>query len=117
MLDVSDDERLRRLERRDPGRWSPDAKQSSIGWARWHRGHAADPQHRTQVITTGSWDQMAWRRWIGWTSGDPRWTVTVIDTTGRTVDESAAELRRWVDTARDDLVGGQSRLRSGWTSH
>lgn len=60
---------------------------------------------------------MAWRRWIGWTSGDPRWTVTVIDTTGRTVDESAAELRRWVDTARDDLVGGQSRLRSGWTSH
>lgn len=116
LLDVADGERLRRLERRDPGRWRADARRAFIGWARWHRGHAADPGYRPAVITSGGWRQMAWQRWSGWIRGDPRWVVTVVDTTGRSVAESSAELQRWVAAVRADHNGGRLALRRGWAS-
>jgi hypothetical protein len=115
LLDVADDERLRRLDHRDPGRWPPDARQSFVGWARWHRGHAADPRHRPEVVTSGGWRQMAWHRWSDWMSGDPRWRVTVIDTTGRTVEETQAEVRRWVVAVRAEFALGRSSLIRGWS--
>lgn len=43
LLDVDDQVRWRRLEDRGPGRWDEEDKRSFIGWARWHRGHAAEP--------------------------------------------------------------------------
>jgi hypothetical protein len=110
LIDVADDERLLRLERRDPGKWGPDRTRSFIGWARWQRGHAADPRHVAEAITTGGWPRMEWQRWSGWTSGDPRWIVTVIDTTGRTVEQSTADLRGWVATAR----AGRLIVPRGW---
>jgi hypothetical protein len=114
LLDVADDERWRRLERRDPGRWHRDAKRSFIRWARWHRGHAADPQCRPQVLTTGGWEQMQWARWSAWTSDDPRWTVTVIDTTGQSVEHSTAALQQWVGDVRAHSGGGRLALAQGW---
>ncbi|MEV4619240.1 hypothetical protein AB0J74_11110 [Asanoa sp. NPDC049573] len=112
LLDVADDERLRRLERRDPGKWPPDRARSFVGWARWHRGHAADPRHLPEAITIGGWSAMRWHRWTGWSSGDPRWIVTVIDTTGKTVDRSTADLRDWIAAAR----AGRSSLPSDWAA-
>jgi hypothetical protein len=100
LLDVADAERLRRLETRDPGRWNQDARDRCVGWARWHRAHAADPRHVPEVLTTGGWSEMAWHRWSSWARDDPRWTVTVVDTTGRTVTETATEIADWVATAR-----------------
>jgi hypothetical protein len=114
LLDVADDERLRRLERRDPGKWHRDAERSFIGWARWHRGHAADPRHRPEVITTGGWQQMAWERWSDWMSGDPRWTVTILETTGQTVEQSSAQLQQWILAARADHALGRLSLLPGW---
>jgi hypothetical protein len=96
LLDVDDDVRRQRLTRRDPGRWDSRATEAFIGWARWQRGHAADPRHRREAITAGGWDRMRWDRWEPW---EP-WAVSVIDTTGRTVEESAADLRRWIDGHR-----------------
>jgi hypothetical protein len=43
LLDVADAERLRRLDHRDPGRWDDEARRRCVGWARWHRAHAATP--------------------------------------------------------------------------
>jgi hypothetical protein len=100
LLDVADEERLSRLRRRDPGRWSPQAEQAFVGWARWHRAHAADPGHLPEVLIDDGWPDMAWHRWSGWERGDPRWTVTVIDTTARTPDETAAALTAWVRSVR-----------------
>jgi hypothetical protein len=114
LLDVADDERWRRLERRDPGRWHRDAKRSFIGWARWHRGHAADPRYRPEVLTTGGWEQMQWARWSAWTSGDPRWTVTIIDTTGQSVEHSTAALRQWVGNVRAHSGSSRLALARGW---
>lgn len=100
LLDVADDERLRRLEQRDPGRYDADAKRRCLGWATWLRHHADDPRYVPEAITTDGWPEMAWHRWRHWTADDPRWTVPVVDTTGRTVAESAAEIRHWAEDAR-----------------
>jgi hypothetical protein len=100
LLDVDDDVRLERLRRRDPGVYSALAEQAFVGWARWHRGHAADPRHLPEVLTAGGWPGMAWERWADWVRGDPRWKVTVIDTTGRAPDETAASLRAWIAAER-----------------
>jgi hypothetical protein len=100
LLDVEDGERLRRLEQRDSGRWSEQAKQAFLGWARWHRGHAADPRHAPSVLTEGGWAAMRWDRWDGWEAGDPRWVVPVLDTSRGGIEQAATDLRRWVATAR-----------------
>ncbi|MFF5175086.1 hypothetical protein ACFY3U_20945 [Micromonospora sp. NPDC000089] len=115
LLDVADHERLRRLAHRDPGRWSPDAAQAFVGWAHWHRRHAVDPAHRHEVITSAGWPEMVWRRWLHWTSGDPRWRVRVIDTTGRPTSETGATLRQWVTDSRNEQTLGRPPLRSGWS--
>lgn len=99
VLDVADDERVRRLERRDPGKWSPAQLDAFVRWGAWHRGHAADPGHHPEVLTTGGWPEMAWDRWPAHAAD---WPVPVLDTTGRTVGETEAALRDWV-TGRGDL--------------
>ncbi len=109
VLDVGPDERWRRLEERDPGKWSDQAKRAFVEWARWHRGHAADPRHRPSVITDGAWAPMRWERWAEWSAGDRRWVVPVFDTTDVPVEQSAAALRAWVDDAR----GRRSALSLG----
>jgi hypothetical protein len=53
---------------------------------------------------------MRWDRWHDWSSGDPRWTVRVIDTTGRAVEESAADITQWIADARADLASGRPGL-------
>jgi hypothetical protein len=106
---LDDQVRLQRLE--DRGRYDGDA---FLGWARWHRVHAADPRHQPEVITTGGYQRMRWDRWHDWSSGDPRWTVRVIDTTGRAVEESAADIMRWIADARSDLASGRLGLTGEW---
>ncbi|GIE77021.1 hypothetical protein Aph02nite_29710 [Actinoplanes philippinensis] len=96
LLDVDDDVRRQRLAQRDPGKWDDRATDRFIGWARWQRAHAADRWHLPEAITAGGWEPMRWDRWADL----PGWAVTVIDTTGRSVEESAADLRRWIDDQR-----------------
>ncbi|GID33481.1 hypothetical protein [Paractinoplanes brasiliensis] len=118
LLDVDDQVRRQRLERRDPGKWDAEATRKFIGWARWHRGHAADPRHLPEAITAAGDERMRWDRWSGWTAGDPRWNVRVIDTTGRSVDQSAAGIRQWVNDARADFAAGRLALHHGaWAAH
>ncbi|WP_433788487.1 hypothetical protein [Actinoplanes sp. CA-252034] len=96
LVDVDDEVRRQRLTQRDPGKWDAGAVDAFIGWARWQRAHAADRWHLPEAITAGGWERMRWDRWTDL----PGWAVTVIDTTGRPVEESAAELRRWIDDQR-----------------
>jgi hypothetical protein len=114
LLDVADGERLRRLDNRDPGRWDRQAQCAFIGWARWHRAHAEDPQWRQEVITDGAWEQMQWERWTAWTRYDRRWHTAIIDTTGRSIDQTASDVRRWVAEVRSDRMEGSLALAPGW---
>jgi hypothetical protein len=117
LLDVDDQVRWQRLEGRDPGQWDVDAKRSFTGWARWHRGHAADPCYRPEVIMAAGYERMRWARWSDWSSADHRWAVQVIDTTGRSVKESATDIRQWIDGVRSRLAIGQLDLAAGkWAS-
>ena len=100
LLDVADGERLRRLDNRDPRRWDRQARRAFIGWARWHRAHAKDPRWHQEVITEGGWEQMQWARWTAWTQHDSRWHTAIIDTTQRSIDQSASDVRRWITDAR-----------------
>lgn len=113
LVDVDDQVRCRRLDSRDPDKWDGDAKRSFLGWARWHRGHAADPGYRPEVITAAGHAQMRWARWSGWDSADPRWAVRVIDTTGRSVEQSMADIRQWIIDARHSLACGRLGLAAG----
>ncbi|MGA5298646.1 hypothetical protein ACPCHT_01885 [Nucisporomicrobium flavum] len=115
LVDVDDEVRLRRLDERDPGKWDRDAQRRFIGWARWNRGHAGDPRHLPEAIRPG-WRRMRWDRWSDWTHTDPRWSVRVIDTTGRDVRESAADVREWVVDARSRFARGELPLAAGWAT-
>jgi hypothetical protein len=114
LLDVADGERLRRLDRRDPGVWDRETRRAFIGWARWHRAHAADPGWRQEVITVGGWDQMQWSRWTAWGQDDPRWHTLVIDTTGRSIDQAASDVGRWIADVRRERAAGRLALAPGW---
>ena len=99
LIDVDDAERADRLAERNPG--LPDEQVAAfLGWARWHRGHAADPAYHPEVIVDGAWTQMRWDRWRDWTATDPRWQTDIIDTSGRTVADCAQAAVSWVIAAR-----------------
>ncbi|HJY24120.1 MAG TPA: hypothetical protein VJ649_00415 [Actinomycetes bacterium] len=112
--DAPDEERLRRLNHRDPGRWDESAQQAFLGWAQWHREHAADPRARPEVITSGGWDQMQWERWRHWTRHDPRWRTTVLDTAAQSIEETTCAVKSWIAAVRDDLAAGRLSLAAGW---
>jgi hypothetical protein len=114
LLDLDDAERVVRLDHRNPGRWNELAKQGFLGWAQWHRDHAADPRARPEVITVEGWDEMRWHRWLDWSRDDPRWNTTVISTTGRRVEETARTVEDWIATARTLLADGHLSLGTGW---
>ena len=114
LVDVDDDDRLRRLGQRDPAKWSAETLEAFVRWGQWHRHHAEDPRHLPNVIVRPSSVPMAWDRWAGWTAGDPRWTSAVIDTTGRSVDDAARELLQWVNDQLHGLDNGTLPLRRGW---
>ncbi|MFP3907075.1 MAG: hypothetical protein ACLFWR_08575 [Acidimicrobiales bacterium] len=114
LVDVADDDRLRRLGQRDPATWSEETLEAFVRWGRWHRHHAEDPTHLPDVIVKPSSVPMAWDRWADWSAGDPRWTTAVVDTTGRSVDDAARDLLGWVIEQLRRLDSGALPLRKGW---
>lgn len=112
LVDVADDEREARLDDRpdDLG----DIRDDLVGWARWHRAHAADPTHEQHVITSDGLPSMRFDRWTGWAAGDPRWRVRVIDTTDRQPDEVARDAEAWIREQRRLLADGHLPLARGW---
>ena len=113
LLEVANRSRFIRLERRDPGKWSRQAKRDFVGWARWHHAHAADPAYAPEVITDGAWPAMQWNRWANWKAGDPRWRTEIVNTTDRTVEQCADILDDWIAHVRTDR---DWPLRQGWDS-
>jgi len=95
------------------GKWSREAKRNVVGWARWHRAHAAEPHHASEVSTDGTWPAMRWDRWNRWEAGGPLWRTDVFGTTQRTVEESAVMVADWISWVRSDPAWPS---RSGWGS-
>ena len=115
LIDLADDARTVRLEERDPGVWSPNAKRDFNNWGAWHRQHARDPSHHPEVITTAGARGWRWDRWQQWDRHDPRWNVHVIDSTGCSVEDTAAAVRAWVTKSRTRRDAGRLPLSRGWS--
>ncbi len=117
LVDVGDRQRRERLQQRNGDLLSERALQNLLRWAAWHRGHAADPRHRPEVITQGGWEAMEWRRWTGWRSHDLRWRGRTLYTGNQSVTGSAADLADWIDRRRGNHRLGSLPLGSGWAEH
>ncbi|MFI1768869.1 hypothetical protein ACH41H_43500 [Streptomyces sp. NPDC020800] len=116
LVDVADEVRRARLAERDPGRWDATAVDAFLGWASWHRKHALDLRHRPDVIIDNSSPEMAWHRWTGWRTGDPRWLTQRLDTTDQPVAKSVDHVERWITEQRKVYQAGELALSHGWAS-
>ena len=116
LLDCSDEVRLERLGARGSA-WLervPGDLEDYLRWAGWMRQHASDPQFMTHVIRhKASPDEMRWDRWSDWEPRDPRWRVTVIDTSVHPVARLADDIVTWIETEREVLESGRHPL-SKW---
>lgn len=114
LVDVADETRRQRRAQRDPAGGPPDAVEAFTNWTAWHRQHAADPRHRPDVLTAGSWPRMAWHRWTAWSASDPQWCTRTLDTTDHPIAASIAALAAWVVEQRDLNRVGTLPLAPGW---
>ena len=91
LLDCAD---LERIERVSKSNETPTMEM--LAWASWLRVHALNPEWYPQVITEQGYDLMRWENWRGWKSGDYRWQVTIIDTSGKEIDQIVGHVTKWI---------------------
>ena len=91
LLDCSDLERLERVRRSDK---TP--SMDMLTWSSWLRVHAVNPEWHPHVITEQGYNLMHWENWRGWRFGDERWRVTVIDTSGKKIEQIVGLVTKWV---------------------
>jgi hypothetical protein len=117
LLDCRDEVRADRLHARGPEWWSRSSGSLSdyLAWAEWMRRHAADPRHLPEVLSEDGSQPMRWERWSGWLPGDPRWRVRVLDSSSRSVEQVAAELRAWIaeERARYSITSSSTGRAAG----
>ena len=109
LLDVSPDVQAARLTRRGD---DPSLLPHHQAFAEWMRGHARDPRHLPDVLSTNGWEAMRWDRW---SSIDPiagNWGMEVLDTSELTLVQVADEVLTW---SRRALSGTATVLcPAGW---
>jgi hypothetical protein len=82
-----------------------------VAFADWMRHHATDPTHMPEVITTNGWESMQWDRWTELKNDDPRWAMTIIDTSKLLPEDVAEQVAQWCSDARH---GSAPVFRKGW---
>jgi len=105
LLDVGPDAQAARLQRRGD---DPALLVHHQAFADWMRGHARDPGHMPHVLTTESWEEMRWERWVGAEADREDWLMQVIDTSELTEEQVAFEVLSW---CRRVLLGHAPMLR------
>jgi hypothetical protein len=111
LLDCHDHERRERYVARgvDP-RWP--FGMDFVCWASFHRMHAIDSTFEQRVLWEPTVAHYHWDRWTRWPRGDARWSVEIIDTSGRPVSDSVDRVASWI--ARVRASGTALTRTSGW---
>jgi hypothetical protein len=109
LLDANEEAQTARLQGRDG---TLDLLPNNLGYAEWMRRHATDPSHMPFVLVDNGWSEMKWERWTQLDASDPRWEMTVIDTSAQTPDETASALADW---CRDAIAGRAPVFKRGWS--
>jgi hypothetical protein len=107
LLDVGSAVQTRRLRARGD---DPALFVHHVAFADWMRGHARDPTHMPEVLTTGGWEEMRWDRWMNGARLVGPWAMQVIDTSRLGVEQVATEVLDW---CRRALAGQTQLLRVG----
>jgi energy-coupling factor transporter ATP-binding protein EcfA2 len=92
LLDVSPTAQSARLNRRGD---DPALLPDHLAFADWMRGHARDPRHMPQVLSTNGWEAMRWERWSDTDPASGAWGMEVIDTSEMPPDQVALEVVAW----------------------
>ena len=116
LLDVARDAQVARLSARGD---DPALFVHHVAFADWMRGHAADPNHKPEVLQVNGWEQMQWERCGAFEEGEGGWAIHLLDTSSLSADAVAAEVLAWcrrmlgVFGARRSGLGIRSREWSG----
>lgn len=93
LLDVDDFERIKRLKKR--GTYG--TNQNMLNWSAWLRMHTHDPQWEQPVIKDdGAWDGLNFSSWDRKSAWPANVTVTIIDTTMLSIQETALQVAKWI---------------------
>ena len=99
LLDVNDFERIQRLKTRH-GK-ADGADQNMLNWSSWLRMHHKDPQWVQHVLKENCWDKLNFGTWDQLLNWDSKAVVTVLDTTGWEIEQSAKSVADWINTKSD----------------
>jgi gluconate kinase len=103
LLDVSDFERIQRLKKRN----TYGADQNMLNWAAWLRMHHQDPQWEQHVLIDDCWDGLDFSTWDQFANWDNKTAVTILDTTGLSINRVAKYVADWVnrkDNQKSELI-------------
>jgi hypothetical protein len=107
LLDADARSQSARLDaRNDPS----EVRDLHLNFAHWMRVHAVDPSYIPEAVTTDSWEQMQWDRWVGRRPG-PEWAMTVLDTTGVPAEQVGEAVADW---CRRAVRGKVPTFSPGW---
>ena len=93
LLDASPEcQRNRLLTRGDDPKLIP----HHIAFAKWMREDIIDPDHQSDVIMEGGWEEMRWERWNEIVRSQSTIDSQIIDTTNRTPREVGELVMDWI---------------------
>lgn len=93
LLDVSDIERIRRLEQRN----TYGADQNMLNWAAWLRMHTHTPKWAQHVIKDNAWNELDFSKWESLSAWPNNVSNKILDTSNLSIQEVAHQVASWVD--------------------
>lgn len=93
LLDVSDMERIKRLQ----GRPNFIMDQHMLNWAAWLRVHHQSPDWAQHVVKEDAWGKLDFSSWDTLDNWASKASIKIIDTTDLSLQESAEKIIAWMN--------------------